>query len=108
MFGVLTLKSATVYAQSSTPDSTGVYYTAQQDKRCLECLINAPKKDTIIKDLKRVVSIDSVIIMKHEANLIILRNENRQKENKIGQLKKNRKYLVIFGAITGLLTQIFF
>lgn len=104
MFGLLTLKSATVYAQSLTQDSTGVYYTAQQDKRCLECLINAPKKDTIIKDLKQVIKIDSTIIEKHENNLIILRNENREQQNKIANLLKNRKYLFIFGALTGLLT----
>ena len=36
-----------VLGQSSTQDS--IFYTENQDKRCLECLINAPKKDSIIK-----------------------------------------------------------
>lgn len=96
-------KNVIVYDQSLIQDSC-ICYTEKQDIRCLECLINAPKKDTIIKNLKKVVSIDSTIISKHELSIIKLRTDNKNQEVKIGKLEKNRIRLFSIGLGLGLLT----
>lgn len=92
--------SVTALGQSSTQDSC-ICYTESQDIRCLECLINAPKKDAIIIDLKEILKIDSTIIQNHELTVINLRTDNNKKDNKILKLKKNRIFYSIFGAILG-------
>jgi hypothetical protein len=74
------------------------------DKKCLERLINAPKKDTIIKNLKKVVKNDSVIIQQHELTVIKLRTDNKKKESKIEKLKGNRIKLFFAGLGVGLLS----
>lgn len=53
---VLLALSATASGQSSTPDSC-ICYTDAQDARCLECLINAPKRISQIETLQDEVSI---------------------------------------------------
>lgn len=48
LFTILTGNIETVYGNHSTPPDSCICYTDIQDIRCLECLINAPKKDSII------------------------------------------------------------
>lgn len=56
LFGVLIGAQGIVFGQSSIQDSC-ICYTDKQDKRCLECLINAPKKDSIINLQNEHISI---------------------------------------------------
>ena len=103
IFILLLGQKGTVYAQYLTLDSC-ICYTEKQDVRCLECLINEPKKDNIIKNLKEVVKTDSIIIQKHELTVIKLRTDNKNKESKINKLKGNRIKLFLSGLGFGLLS----
>lgn len=94
------------YGQSITQDS--IYYTIEQDKRCLECLINKSKKDTIIIKLEKALDIDSVIIQKHELSIINLRTESKEKDSKISKFKRQRKPAFIIGILLGLASQLLF
>ena len=45
----------TVLGQSLTPDSTGIYYTEDQDIKCLQCLVNVKKDSAIIEKQAEVI-----------------------------------------------------
>lgn len=85
------------YGQSLTPDSC-IYYTPEQDIRCLKCLINEPKKDSIIvkqsaiiQNLKKEVvnyteqinTLDTLVAQKNnQINTVSLKLEKVKKRNK--------------------------
>ena len=52
LFGILIGNTEIAYGQSSIHDRDScICYTDNQDKRALECLINSPKKDSLISNL---------------------------------------------------------
>ena len=95
LLGLSVIHSATFLTQDS------VYYSAKQDIRCLECLINEPLKDSLIKLYKVNQSEQDTIITNlstHNAILIQM-----DKDNKI-ELKKRRKNVfkgTFFGLVSG-------
>lgn len=80
-----------LYAQSLTPvDSSGVWYTDKQDIRCLICLVNEPKKDSIILAQSNFIEFqDSTILELSDLN---------QK-----QAVKSKRKTTIFSTISGVL-----
>ena len=83
-------------------------FTYDQARKIITDLQQLPLKDSIICKLDSIVKIDSTVIKSHE---IVIEKQGKdliQKEVKISKMKKNRKLLIIFGSIIGLLTQLLF
>lgn len=84
LFQICLFQNAILYGQSLTPvDSSGVWYSDKQDILCLICLVNEPKKDSIISEQSNFIQFqDSTIIelsdlnakqkQKHKRNTIFL------------------------------------
>jgi len=96
LFTILTGLIATVYGQPLIPDSC-ICYTDLQDMRCLECLINTPKKDSIIIEQTRFIEYQGTIITE---NAIQLKELERKK-------KRNLKIGLGIGGTGGFLIGIF-
>ncbi len=100
MFGVLILTNLTVLGQSTTLKSDSLIpYTPTQDKRCLECLINKAKKDSLISNLHQIIYIAELEMKAKTSQNDILSESNallQQNNTKLSQkLFKSRKWLKI-------------
>lgn len=110
LFTTVIVLSGTQYGQSTTHnDTTGIIYTDAQDKRCLECLVNSPKKDSVIKLLKLnandyIMTIDNV--EKQKAVLADLsaqlKSDNTMLQKKIARQKKAKRINLMIGFAGGL------
>lgn len=80
------------------------------DKRCLECLINSPKKDSLvsnyalqIQNYKQVTTKQSILVN----DLETLRDENQNTIQKLGlkntRLKRTTKVTAIAGVLVGFI-----
>lgn len=107
LFIMLLTTKSTVYSQTILNDSLKCF-TYEQARQIITDLRQLPIKDSIIHRLNSVVKIDSAIIESHE---IVIEKQGRElidKRVKILRMKKNRKLLIIFGAILGVSTQLLF
>ena len=78
-FGMLIGLSVTAYGQFSIhPDCKGLHYTDRQDKNCLACLINQPKKDSLLQLQELQIMMFKDVSIKNEA--IITENNKRLTE----------------------------
>jgi hypothetical protein len=106
-FIMLLTTKLTVHSQVISTDSLKCF-TYEQARQIITDLQQLPIKDSIIHRLNSVVKIDSTIISSHE---IVIEKQGRElidKRVKILRMKKNRKLLIIFGAILGVSTQLLF
>jgi hypothetical protein len=106
-FTMLLTTKLTVVSQVISTDSLKCF-TYEQARQIITDLQQLPIKDSIIHRLNSVVKIDSAIINNHE---IVIEKQGRElidKRVKILRMKKNRKLLIIFGAILGVSTQLLF
>ena len=91
--------SGTVLGQSITQDS--VYYTTQQDIKCLECLMQTTLKDSLISQYKsNELAADTIINYLQFANGELT---TEIEDNKV-ELKKRRKNVfkgTLFGLVSG-------
>jgi hypothetical protein len=97
----------TVVSQAISTDSLKCF-TYEEARQIITDLQQLPIKDSIIDRYDSIVRISDTIIKRHE---ILINNQYKtikSKSLKIDSLKKNRKYLIIFGSIIGLLTQLLF
>ena len=85
LLAICQFQSGILYGQSLTPvDTSGVWYTEKQDIRCLICLVNEPKKDSIILEHYNFIQFqDSTIIKLTELNTV--------------KTKRNKRNAYIFG-----------
>lgn len=81
---MLIVSTGTAYAQSLIPpDCKGIFYTDDQDKRCLECLLNFSERDSLtLRLLINDMECDSIVGY-----------SNEQKSIMAGQLKGKKKQL---------------
>ena len=106
-FTMLLTTKLTVVSQVISTDSLKCF-TYDQARQIITDLQQLPIKDSIIHRLHSVVKIDSAII---QSNEIVIEKQGRElidKRVKIMRMKKNRKVLIIFGAILGVSTQLLF
>jgi len=70
LLAICQFQSGILCAQSLIPvDSSGVWYTDKQDIRCLICLVNEPKKDSIILEQYNFIQFqDSTILELNDLN----------------------------------------
>ncbi len=104
---MLLINKSIVHSQVISTDSLKCF-TYEQARQIITDLQQLPIKDSIINRLHSVVKIDSAIIQSHE---IVIEKQGRElidKRVKILRMKKNRKLLIIFGAILGVSTQLLF
>lgn len=91
-------------------DTNCICYTDEMDKRCLECLINSPKKDSLvsnyalqIQNYKQVTTKQSILVN----DLETLRDENQNTIQKLGlkntRLKRTTKVTAIAGVLVGFI-----
>ena len=87
--------SGTVLGQSITQDS--VYYTTQQDIKCLECLMQTTLKDSLISQYKsNELAADTIINYLQFANVELTKEIE---DNKV-ELKKRRKNVFKYSLIS--------
>lgn len=106
-FTMLLITKSTVHSQAISTDSLKCF-TYEEARQIITDLQQLPIKDSIIDRYDSIVRISDTIIKRHE---ILINNQYKtikSKSLKIDSLKKNRKYLIIFGSIIGLLTQLLF
>ena len=116
LFGVLVFNTEILCGQSLTPNNcTGIHYTENQDKRCLECLINTTKKDSLIQNYALEIFNYREITVKQ--NLIILdldfglNNEREKSSNlelKLGRSRRNLKIGIGVGFVSGVIGSVYF
>ena len=104
---MLLTNKLTPFSQIISSDSVKCF-TYSEARKIITDLRQLPVKDSIINRLDSIVTIDSVIIVRHEKKLTKQRGELIAKELKIVKLKSNRKIFVIFGALLGFSTQLIF
>ena len=80
---ILLLSSNYCFSQK---DTSGVFYTNNQDKRCLECLINSPKKDSLISNYGLQIVNFCSVITKQEVMIGDLEKVGLEKDEKIVKL----------------------
>jgi len=100
LFGILILTSLTASGQFTTHNNDSIIpYTQKQDKRCLECLINSPKKDSLISNLHQIIYIAELEMKTKTAQNAILSDSNKllqENNTKLShKLFKARKWLKI-------------
>lgn len=70
LFTTLLLNTWTAFAQPPSSDTARVIpYTEAMDRACIECWINAPRKDSIILELKQFSSYQDSIIFQQQESL---------------------------------------
>ena len=90
--GMLTFQNVTVYGQSLIhPDCNGLHYTEVQDKRCLQCLINKPKKEEQIKILKSDTSLYLGQIRQFKGQTEVLDASLKESQKKLNKANKKLK-----------------
>lgn len=92
LFLMLIGSTEIVYGQQLTQDSC-ICYTDTQDKRCLECLVNKPKQDSIILAQKNYI--------------IFQENTLLQEQRKTEKAKRTQKLMFYGGGIVGILIGVF-
>jgi hypothetical protein len=103
---LLTTKS-TVYSQTILNDSLKCF-TYEKARQIITDLRQLPIKDSIIKKLDSIIYVDSCVIEIQAEKVESQTTELIDKRAKILKMKKNRKVLIIFGAILGVSTQLLF
>lgn len=112
LFTIVVGSTEIVLGQSSLPTDTNcICYTDEMDKRCLECLINSPKKDSLISNYSLQINNYKQITLKQGTlvkDLETLRDENQNTIQKLGlkntRLKRTTKVATLAGVLVGFLT----
>lgn len=111
LFGlsILLCLTVTVCGQQSIQDSC-ICYTEKQDIRCLECLLNAPLKDSIISNQQDRINVKDLTIKNIESQKAILKAYNQELKDGLDQCaermqkcRKSKKTHLSIGAIGGLI-----
>jgi len=93
MFGMLIVQDVTAFAQFSIHPDSCICYTDDQDKRCLECLINSSKKDSLLQNQKLQILNFKKVVLNSEEQKIILNNLILDKDKEIVRSNRRAKLL---------------
>jgi len=85
------LMPACFFAQTDTCACDGICYTDRQDANCLECLVNAPKKNAQIQELKEKSTEQSEYINNLKAERDKLRVTNQALRDDVERQKKRKR-----------------
>ncbi|MDD3875397.1 MAG: hypothetical protein PHT69_02135 [Bacteroidales bacterium] len=81
-----------IVSLAQTPDSC-ICYTDDMDKAALECLVNSPKKDSLIQNLSLQLYNTNQINQNLSTINIDLENESKRLNKENGQIKLNLQKL---------------
>ena len=85
LLAICQFQSGILYGQLLTPvDTSGVWYTDKQDVKCLICLVNEPKKDSIIMEQSNFIQFQDTTI-------------NKLTDLNATKTKRNKRNSYIFG-----------
>ena len=104
---MLHLNSSILYSQNTSTDSLKCF-TYSQARKILTDLRQLPLKDSIILKQDSIISKSEIIIKAQGEKVENQRIELYQNKERVYKLKRNRKFLFIFGAVIGLMTQLIF
>jgi hypothetical protein len=99
----------TAYGQSSLPiDTNCICYTDAMDKKALECLVNAPKKDSLISNyslqianFKSIVINQGILVSSLEADNLSKTEENQKLNLHLERSKRTTKIFGVGGVCVG-------
>ena len=109
LFMIVVGNTEIAYGQSSLPTDTNcICYTDEMDKRALECLINAPRKDSLISNYSLQIVNFKDIISNKDVILTDLKSENSRKDEEnqklnlhLNRSKRNTKVFGVGGLCAG-------
>lgn len=98
-----------VSGQNCLNNDTLIHYTDDMDKKALECLINAPKKDSLISNyslqifnLKSISIKKDVILNDNNQTISKLEDENHKINLHLVRAKRNIKVFGVGGLVVGV------
>lgn len=106
LFTVVVGRTETACAQSSLNDSC-ICYTDDMDKKCLECLVNKPRKDSLIYNYSLQIINFKTVVANNKTIIADLENKSLEDNKKIQKqslaLKRTRRMVKIgfFGGLAG-------
>lgn len=77
---------------STHPDCKAIHYTDNQDKRCLECLINRSKRDSLHQIALLNIEHYKSIVSEYETQKSLLMTSNIELGRKLGISNKKLKF----------------
>lgn len=105
LFIIVAGHTETAYGQNCLDNDSLIHYTDEMDKKCLECLVNKPKKDSLISNLSLQILNFKTIIGNHETITKDLEDQNEKQGEEIHSLSlslSRQKRLVKIGVLGGV------
>ena len=95
---------------SLTNTDSCICYTDAMDKKALECLVNAPKKDSLISNyglqilnFKTIVANQETILGDNEITIQKLNDENQKINLRLVSAVRNVKFFGVGGLVVGVI-----
>jgi len=110
LFIVVVGHTEIAYGQPSlTGNDSCICYTDEMDKKALECLINVPKKDSLISNyslqifnLKKITSNQSIILQDNDVTISKQEDELQKINLHLVRAKRNTKIFGVGGLVVGV------
>ncbi len=109
LFIIVVGHTETVYGQNCLDNDSLIHYTIEMDKKCLTCLINSPKKDSLIENntiqiynLKEAFKKMQVIQDDDEQTKAKLNEENQKINLHLTKARRNVKIFGVGGIVIGV------
>jgi len=109
LFIIVAGHTETAYGQNCLDNDSLIHYTIEMDKKCLTCLINSPKKDSLIQNsaiqiynLKEAFKKMQVIQDDDEQTKAKLNEENQKINLHLTKARRNVKIFGVGGIVIGV------
>jgi hypothetical protein len=109
LFIIVAGHTETAYGQNCLDNDSLIHYTIEMDKKCLTCLINSPKKDSLIENntiqiynLKEAFKKMQVIQDDDEQTKAKLNEENQKINLHLTKARRNVKIFGVGGIVIGV------
>ena len=109
LFTIVVGHTETAYGQNCLDNDSLIHYTDEMDKKCLTCLVNSPKKDSLIQNntiqifnLKEAMKKMQVIQDDDAQTKAKLEDENQKINLHLVKAKRNTKIVGIAGLLVGV------
>lgn len=91
--------NATAFGQCLIHDENCIHYSEQQDIRCLQCLQNAPLKDSIIATRDSSIVILSAFVDVAEVALKTESEQHTATKEELRDMRKKRRRAFLWGGL---------
>lgn len=114
LFTIVVGRTEIAYGQNCLDNDSLIHYTDEMDKKCLECLVNSPRKDSLISNhslqilnFQKIVKNQDVILADNEVTITNLTEENQKINLKLDRANRNTKLFGVGGLVVGIVGTIF-